>query len=653
MMKKWILLVLSLAATIAVEAEEVSQQEAQEKARSFMMEQHISDGGVRRAAQGGELTLAETDLKHLYAFNIEGGGFVIVSGDDRTIPVLGYSTTGTFDWDRMPESMKGWLQGYAKGIASLGDLKAKDGNPIGWSGNSRRAAKADLETLMTTKWNQTEPYYNMCPLIKGERCVTGCTCTATAQVMAYHKWPKEACKEIPGYNLYVSDKDPDQPLEKLDPVVFQWDKMLDDYSVTPGTAEQQQAVAQLMRYAGQGMKMGYSPSSSGSDSYLAADALKHYFGYDQSLVSVPRCLYNIDEWENLIYTEIANRRPVVYEGGMHTFVVDGYKNGLFHVNWGWGGYLDNYFSLSLLNPGSWDGTGAGTEGMDYSTPQNAIIGVKPAKEAQTYVTNHPRVSLGTMTIDATDATSLSVSYSIVGLKSVFNVKLAMAYKTADGKLTPLASQDAKGRNTLLETVYFDGNTGFSSLTAPTKLYPVISVEGFNEWKMLVREDVYVTATPAGDGKVTFSKEELKLEVKEINFPEPLKLNEVNMVYITIQNNGPEYRGVFLLNPTYGSDTKPTTDDQGVQGVFLPAGQQTKLTCMVKPQKLGKVVYNVVTEDELFVTYFNAEVVQSTGISNMANDGQAASDKYYNLNGQEVEHPSKGVYIHQGRKVIVE
>ena len=75
--------------------------------------------------------------------------------------------------------------------------------------------------------------------------------------------------------------------------------------------------------------------------------------------------------------------------------------------------------------------------------------------------------------------------------------------------------------------------------------------------------------------------------------------------------------------------------------------------MVKPKKLGKVVYNVVTEDEIFITNFNADVAQSTGISNMANDGQAASDKYYNLNGQEVEHPSKDVYIHQGRKVIVE
>ena len=82
------------------------------------------------------------------------------------------------------------------------------------------------------------PYYNMCPVYEGEGdnkgklCVTGCTCTATAQVMAYHKWPKEACKAVPGYKLELWQGDVItgyQTLPDLPPVVFQWDKMLDEY----------------------------------------------------------------------------------------------------------------------------------------------------------------------------------------------------------------------------------------------------------------------------------------------------------------------------------------------------------------------------------------------------------------------------------------
>ena len=215
------------------------------------------------------------------------------------------------------------VMGYAKSIAALGNLQAKDGNPIGWEGQTRRAPKAAIATLMSTKWSQTEPYYNMCPVYEGEGdnkgklCVTGCTCTATAQVMAYHKWPKEACKAVPGYKLELWQGDVKtgyQTLPDLPPVVFQWDKMLDEYHQGEqliGTKEQQDAVAQLMRYAGQGMKMNYSPEESGTNPFMAADALKKYFGYDQGLQDVSRAHYGIAEWEDLIYNELAAQRPVI------------------------------------------------------------------------------------------------------------------------------------------------------------------------------------------------------------------------------------------------------------------------------------------------------------------------------------------------------
>ena len=78
-----------------------------------------------------------------------------------------------------------------------------------------------------------------------------------------------------------------------------------------------------------------------------------YFGYQNTVQDRHRICYSIDGWEDLIYSELVNGRPVLYGGSReddgHAFVCDGYDgNGLFHINWGFGGIFDAYFSLSVL-----------------------------------------------------------------------------------------------------------------------------------------------------------------------------------------------------------------------------------------------------------------------------------------------------------------
>ena len=667
----WMLIVMMLTSVVAAQAEEVSMQEAQEKARVFITQQEGMNGGAPLARShtmtkltSMEMTPAHMEAEGLFAFNLDGGGFVIVSGDDRTIPILGYSTKGTLNWDRMPENMKGWLKDYAKRIAALGNLQAKDGNPIGWNGQSRRASKAAIATMMSTKWNQSEPYNNMCPVYEGEgeykgiRCATGCTSTATAQVMAYHKWPKEACKEIPEFKLELWNEQGlagYQTLEALPPVVFQWDKMLDDYyqgEELIGTKEQQDAVAQLIRYAGQGMQMSYSPGSSSAETFMAADALKKYFGYDQGLQDVSRSQYTIEEWEDMIYAELAAQRPVIYGGGSHTFVVDGYDGeGLFHVNWGWGGFLDNFFTLSLLNPFSWQGIGAGTSGLDYSTPQDAIIGVKPATTEQTYTKNHPLLMLPEDMSISADGKELTVPFTVHGYEDKMTGAIGMAYKTAGGEWKQLAKSAVNIINTMVNKYVYTGDAGFSELTEATKLVPMLLIDGFNEWKMLANEDVFVTATPIGGGKVTFSKVYPQLELVKLDLKEPFILDMFNVFKATFMNKGAEYRGIFLLEPTYENDTKPTTEGQSVQGVFLPAGQQTTVNFTFRPSKVGKVKIRITTTDDYEIHAFNVTVSEETGITGVKDDSHPTTGKYYNLNGQVVEHPTKGVFIHNGQKKV--
>ena len=79
---------------------------------------------------------------------------------------------------------------------------------------------------------------------------------------------------------------------------------------------------------------------------------------------------------------MAERRPVLYagtsSGGAHAFVCDGYDgNGLFHINWGWGGMCNGYFKLSVLNPNDNSGMGASSSKDGYSMNQDVLIGIQP------------------------------------------------------------------------------------------------------------------------------------------------------------------------------------------------------------------------------------------------------------------------------------
>ena len=90
-MKRYLALFVILATGVTLFAAEISQQEAMEKARSFMQQRQGSTKAMSRAQLTLNMQQAEAKLQLLYAFNIEGGGYVIASGDDRTIPILGYS----------------------------------------------------------------------------------------------------------------------------------------------------------------------------------------------------------------------------------------------------------------------------------------------------------------------------------------------------------------------------------------------------------------------------------------------------------------------------------------------------------------------------------------------------------------------------------
>ena len=114
-----------LCCWVTLYAQPLTEQEAKERVLQYMNSGKAPANARRMAApaQGGHMKLEAipVEAEKVYAFNMEGGGFVIASGDQRTLPVLGYSTTGSIDGSRMPENMRSWLKHYDDAIATLGD----------------------------------------------------------------------------------------------------------------------------------------------------------------------------------------------------------------------------------------------------------------------------------------------------------------------------------------------------------------------------------------------------------------------------------------------------------------------------------------------------------------------------------------------------
>lgn len=352
-------LVLTIVSMVMM-AGNVTEQQALTIARQFMQGKTFQQKQLRRAPSIGD--------KQFYVFNAEGqNGFVIVSADDRTTPVLGYADKGSLEMNKLPVNARRWLEGYAEEIKALGEDVQANTHP-------RRVIGAPVAPLLTCHWDQGAPYNLQCPIDGEYNSVTGCVATAMAQVMYYHKWPQSATTAIPAYITSTKGLN----LSELPATTFKWDQMKDSYSYDE-TGAAADAVAELMRYCGQAVRMDYTSNESGAS--VGAAHLINYFGYSKTAQNMNRSYYTTTEWEAMIYKELSNARPVLYSGnsgsGGHQFVIDGYDDkGLFHVNWGWGGYADGHFVLSVLNPDG-RGIGGGSSSNGYTRWQAAIIGVQP------------------------------------------------------------------------------------------------------------------------------------------------------------------------------------------------------------------------------------------------------------------------------------
>lgn len=305
---------------------------------------------------------AQAAAPDFYAFNdSHGRGFVLIAGDDCLKPVLGYSRTGRIDTDNLPPAMKAWLDGIAQQIAKAraaggGIAAAADDTDTGDDG----APTEVVAPLMKTKWYQLAPYYDNTPTVSGEQTLTGCVATAMAQVMKYYRWPQHGYGSV----SYDTPKYDSKTLSaNFEQSTYDWDNMLDTYEYsTDGDLKtpmwndvQGKAVAQLMADLGAAVHMQYgTQNQDGSGAYDPdiATAATYHFGYDVDLQYKNN--YTMAQWTKKIESCLDAGDPLVYcgialtdmGGAGHCFVVDGYDSSNYmHVNWGWAGDADGYYSF--------------------------------------------------------------------------------------------------------------------------------------------------------------------------------------------------------------------------------------------------------------------------------------------------------------------
>lgn len=382
-MKKFTMIVaLLLMVAMPMMAERVSPETARKVAQTF-----LNNNGAK-SAQLTDLSKA-AGFANLYIFNGEEG-FVVMSADDCVQPILGYSLTGKFVTEGMPENVRGWLQGYSDEIQYAVDrrMRATGETAKIWKDLIEGNAKAGRATtvvapLIQTQWNQNGYnnvylFNNLCPTVSsgghGGHAFVGCVATAMAQIMKYWNHPAQGT----GSHSYTWNG---QTLgADFGSTTYDWQHMTNTYSST-STGEEKQAVDVLMYHCGVSVEMNYGGSGSSASTNDVMNALQTYFGYAQNMQYKSKDSFTDDQWISLLKSELDDNRPMQYRGsdaggrGGHSFVCDGYDSSdNFHFNWGWAGYCDGYYSINDMEPGI-GGTGAGN-GV-YTVGQAAIFGIEP------------------------------------------------------------------------------------------------------------------------------------------------------------------------------------------------------------------------------------------------------------------------------------
>ncbi|MGI6718687.1 MAG: C10 family peptidase [Bacteroidales bacterium] len=417
-MKKTFSIILAIIISLSVFCNPISKKDAVTTANTFIKSHNLK---LQQVSSDNIVYTSTFDDNNpaFYVFSFNNDGFIIVSAQDFTYPILGYSENVGFDPNNIPDNLKEVLLGYTQeiefGVKNNFQVnsyiqKVKDDQ----INNSSKDVKSVEPLLGEIQWDQRPFYNDMCPIdpIWGVRCPVGCAATAMVQIMRYWEHPSQGeGSHSYNHNSYGN-------LSADFTCTYDWANMPKPTLTGPNTE-----CAKASYHCAVSIDMNFSPNGSGA--YLAdvGSALKTYFKYDPSLNVKNRSSYTESVWKQMIKEELDNGRPVEYAGfdayytSGHAFVCDGYNEDFFHFNWGWSGAYDGYFSLNALIP---DGTGTGGGSGDFSYGQHVLFGIQPIEEVSIEIPTN---------LETTDITENSAKLNWDEVESAEKYKIQ--YKIAD------------------------------------------------------------------------------------------------------------------------------------------------------------------------------------------------------------------------------
>lgn len=433
------LLVLLLALGYSpLQAKRITQWQAQQQAYSFWGKQMPQKA---KAKSRTATTASPSDA--YYVFNNDAGGFVIIAGDDAVTPVLGYTSTGSFDAENLPDGLKDLLKSYERQIAALGDNYVANQT-------ATRTAFTGEKLLKTAEWNQYAPFNKYTP----NNYVTGCVATAGAIVMKHHGYPAKGT----GSHSYTWNG---KTLTANFEHDYDWASMPVKYDGTNDAAFD--GVARLMSDLGVAVEMQYDKDGSGAYIGNLVTALQKYYGYSKLSHLMAIEDVGAEAWNGKLREEIDANRPVLYAasdpaGGGHAFVIDGYKDESFSVNWGWGGYCDGFYQIGALNPES---VGKPT-GDKYNVDQSAVFGMEPSDGTEKisgmgFLTNVGELQMLNMNItDVKKGQNGVIFCAPIGNTGdqPYTGEAAVALMNAKGEMREIVSSSSKTFNNLSRGSYY-------------------------------------------------------------------------------------------------------------------------------------------------------------------------------------------------------
>ena len=693
-----------LVMAMAVWANPISKESARQKAQAFLTEQ-LAAKGLRSGARPVTMTQVEeasTTLfgDRLYLFNAaEGNGFVIMSGDDRLEPVLGYATSGSIDMDNLPVNLRSWLQHYADEI----EYMEREG--ISQTRATVTDCGAPIESQLTCKWNQNPVYNKLCPQVRiyaDEACtellpygedgstnallpVTGCAATALAQVLYQWKSVTATQTDIPARDDVVWQdqinvesygtvgtpmwiKFSDEAI--LAGTTIDWENMLDDYFERNaegqaigvlGTEAQQDAVANLMHICGAALDMNYGVYFGSGSSALTQKVLiaaYNVFGFKNASACFQE-EFRYQDWLQRLYDEVKVAKSVVFagqsKGGGHAFVIDGYdKEDFFHVNWGWSGVCDGMYRISSLQPIQQGAGGAVGDDNGYRMMQTFYTGLYPDAPS-------PKQDLRVELFQADEEAVIEPENGKFVIPRfvlrVCNVSMpTMRVKTGiaiayDNNTDVMPLTDDFEEMDLEGTLTWDDLQLTLNSTIPDGEYYLLPIfcTDVQDWNLCGRAlENYVKLTKVGNQMTVESVAPFELEVVETDNAETYQAGEPIAVKATLKVKKGSLHETLIGG--YVKEGSSQVEGPNYEIYYKEAGDTFDFD-FAYPNGLSEGTYTLVLINTVGLGTEVCQFTVTTGTGIKDTQHSTLNTQQYNLQGQRVGEGYKGLVIQQGKKYL--